>query len=157
MHIVRERPSSRLLVLDAQRRLLLFRFENKRGALAGKTFWATPGGEVEPGETFEQAAQREMFEETGVRIENVGPQMGRRTATFQLTTGEMVLADERFFAIQLDTLRVSTEHWTELERDVMTEHRWWSQAQLESATEQIWPEDLGRMLINAGIWNAIAE
>jgi 8-oxo-dGTP pyrophosphatase MutT (NUDIX family) len=149
---MQERPSSRWLVLDAQQRVLLFRFDSKRGPLAGKLFWATPGGALEQGETFEDAARRELFEETGLQVENVGPQVGRRLAAFQLTTGEMVSADERFFAIRLGTLRVSTEHWTELEREVMTDHRWWSQAELRAATEQVWPEDLADMLIHAGIW-----
>ncbi len=149
---MRERPASRLLVLDARRRVLLFRFENKRGPLAGKVFWATPGGEVEQGETYAQAACREMFEETGLRIDSAGPEIGRRIATFELSTGETIRADERFFAVHIDTLQVSTERWTELERDVMTEHRWWSQQELARATEQIWPEDLAQMLINAGVW-----
>ncbi len=149
---MRERPASRLLVLDAQRRVLLFRFDNKRGPLAGKVFWATPGGEVEQGETYAQAACREMFEETGLQIDSAGPEVGRRIATFELSTGETISADERFFAVRVDTLQVSTEHWTELERDVMTQHRWWSQQELACATEQIWPEDLAQMLINAGIW-----
>ena len=149
---MRERPASRLLVLDAQRRVLLLRFDNKRGPLAGKVFWATPGGELEQGETFEQAACREMYEETGLRIDAPGPQVGRRIAIFELSTGETVRADERFFALRVGALQVSTEHWTELERDLITEHRWWSHGELACASEQIWPEDLPQMLINAGIW-----
>jgi 8-oxo-dGTP pyrophosphatase MutT (NUDIX family) len=53
--------------------VLLFRFLHKEGALVGQDFWATTGGGVEEGETFEQAAIRELGEETGIRTENVGP------------------------------------------------------------------------------------
>jgi 8-oxo-dGTP pyrophosphatase MutT (NUDIX family) len=153
---MRARPSSRLLVLDGEHRLLLFRFEHKRGPLAGQAFWATPGGGVDPGESFEEAACREMLEETGVRIDDPGPQVARREASFQLPTGEMVAADERFFLILIQDLEVSAKNWTELEHDVMSAHRWWSHADLKSTTDRIWPEDLVQMLIDAGAWRPVA-
>ena len=66
----------------------------------------------------------------------------------------MVEADERYFLIQADDLTVSDVNWTQLEREVMGAHRWWSQDDLESTREQIWPEDLARMLIGVGVWTA---
>src|SRR5580658_2706794 len=53
---MRTRLSARLLVLDPSGRILLFRFVHRNGALTGQDYWATPGGGVEDGETFEQAA-----------------------------------------------------------------------------------------------------
>ena len=53
----RIRRAARLLVIDEHERLLLFRF-----TFAGrKAFWATAGGECDPGESFEDAARREQI------------------------------------------------------------------------------------------------
>ncbi len=149
------RPSSRLLILNAENRILLFRFENKCGPLAGQLFWATPGGAVDPGESFAEAARRELFEETGLRVDDLGQQVAAREATFQLATGEQVMADERYFLLRTHDLEISSANWTELEREVMSAYGWWSQADLQSTTEQIWPENLEEMLIAAGVWNFI--
>lgn len=49
----------RVLVMDAQQRLLLVRHGYAPG-------WHMPGGAVDPGETIAEAAVRELAEETGV-------------------------------------------------------------------------------------------
>ena len=47
-------------------KILIIERANKEPGMA----WAFPGGEVEPGETPDHTAQREVFEETGVKCEN---------------------------------------------------------------------------------------
>lgn len=34
-------------------------------------FWVIPGGRVDPGETAEETAHRELLEETGATLENI--------------------------------------------------------------------------------------
>jgi 8-oxo-dGTP pyrophosphatase MutT (NUDIX family) len=147
--VVQQRPSSRLLVLNSDKQVLLFRFEPKSGPLTGHVFWATPGGGLDAGESFEDAARRELYEEVGIQVSHPGPQIAQRTAHFALPTGELVEADERYFLIDAQNNIVCEEHRTELEREVMVAHRWWSQAELQFTPEQIWPEDLAAMLIDA--------
>jgi 8-oxo-dGTP pyrophosphatase MutT (NUDIX family) len=151
-----ERPASRLLVLDETDRLLLFRFEPKQGAMVGQSFWATPGGGVEPGESFEAAACREAFEEIGLHLNDPGPQTAQRSSQFALFDGTMVSADERYFLIRVYDLKLTNENWTALEHEVMAAHHWWSQHELRSARDQIWPETLEEMLITAGAWKPVA-
>ncbi len=55
--------SARVLLLDEADRLLLF---SCRDESAGITRWYAVGGGVRPGESHEQAALRELREETGL-------------------------------------------------------------------------------------------
>ncbi|NPU15341.1 NUDIX domain-containing protein [Bradyrhizobium sp. 83002] len=149
---MRARPSSRLLVLDPQDRLLLFKFVHLAGTLAGQQFWATPGGGLDPGESYEAAACREMFEETGIRIDHPGPQIMQRAVTFTLVDGEQVSSDERYFLIRVAHDGVSSTHWTELERAAITAQRWWRREELAATSDRVFPEDITDMLRRAGVW-----
>ena len=142
----RQRPTARWLILDGQGRVLLFRFVYADGPIAGTTFWATPGGAVDPGETYEDAARRELFEETGLRVSDAGPQVARRVISFRLPDGRMSRVDQRFFLLRIDAFDLSPDGWTEEERRVLAEHRWWSADDIRAASETIWPQDLADLI-----------
>lgn len=55
--------ASAVITDDAGRVLLVL-----RGTEPEKGRWSVPGGSVEPGETLAEAAAREAFEETGLRV-----------------------------------------------------------------------------------------
>src|SRR5690348_14398410 len=86
-YAMRRRPSSRLLVLDRNNLVLLFRFVHKSGPLSGRIYWATPGGALETWEIFSDAARRELFEETGIQMDGVGPEVAKREFVLQLNDG----------------------------------------------------------------------
>ena len=120
------RPAARLLVIDPDDRLLLFRVEDP--TIAVPVLWMTPGGGLEPGESYEQAARRELAEETGIDAP-LGPcvWVRRHVSTFG---GRWYDSSQRFYVVQSPTTDVVTDGWTEGERAVMTAHRWWTHVEL---------------------------
>lgn len=150
---MRTRPSARIVVLNQDQQVLLFRFAYSRGILSGLVYWATPGGEVEGDESFEQAASRELFEETGIKLNPgaFGEQIARRQFELTLPDGERVMADDRFFTIKVDNPLLSKVHLTELECEVMAEHKWWSIEELCSSGEKIFPTDIAQILLDIGV------
>ena len=141
---LRLRPAARLIVLDPEGRALMFRYD-----VPGRDpFWVTAGGEVDPGETFEDAARRELLEETGI-VADPGEQIARMTPEFVTVEGEPVQADERFFLVRVADTAVSTAGHTELEQRLMTQHRWFTLAELENWHEAVFPVELAAMIRSA--------
>lgn len=145
---MRKRPSARILLLDETGHLLLFRFVFKTGALAGEDFWATPGGALDEGETYLEAAHRELLEETGIQSVTMEGPIAEKEFVLTMSDGEKMLAQEQFFVVRAKRSLISDERWTELERDVMAGHRWWSIAELTATEDVFYPEDLATILSN---------
>ena len=137
----RIRRAARLLVIDEHERLLLFRF-----TFAGRApFWATAGGECDPGESFEDAARRELTEETGLIAEPGGAVVARGNE-FVTAGGEAVTADERYFRIRVPACEIATHGHTELEREIMRDHRWFTRAELADWHEPVFPPEILSLL-----------
>ena len=138
----RRRLSARILLISEKPRLLLFNIRYDSGFLAGRNYWATPGGKLRDGESYEDAAIRELHEETGVVTRSVGCCIAQREFPWQMPDGEQVLAVEHYYVVRVEDELCSRALWSDQEREVVRDVRWWTASELAVSREQIYPHDL---------------
>jgi 8-oxo-dGTP pyrophosphatase MutT (NUDIX family) len=134
------RRASRILLIDDADRLLLF-----RANLGDREVWITPGGGLDEGETFEQAALRELWEETGITDVVLGPCVWTRTHTFTFYD-RVFTQHERYFVVRTHARAISQEHWDEEEQRDLVEVHWWTLAELEQSPDTFAPRTLAALL-----------
>lgn len=130
---MRQRDSARVLLVDGIGRLLLYCAEDRTVLVPGQPppdrFWVTVGGAVEPGETFEEAARREVFEETGIQDLELRQWVWEREVVLDWR-GELVKSYERYFLASTLATAVTASHLNASEQKVFKGYRWWSAADL---------------------------
>jgi 8-oxo-dGTP pyrophosphatase MutT (NUDIX family) len=142
------RRAARIVLADKTDRVLLFRGVDP--ARPAEPFWFTPGGGVEAGEDLRGTAVRELREETGLRIDGsqlVGPAWVRRQSI--PWNGETWHVEEWFFLLRLDPAdadAIDTGGFTQLERDTIDAHRWWTPEDLAGTSDTVYPAEFAAQL-----------
>jgi 8-oxo-dGTP pyrophosphatase MutT (NUDIX family) len=138
------RPSARALITDPDDRVLLLRVRDAVALNAADPvtdYWITVGGGVEPGETFETALVREIYEETGHVIDDPGPCIWRRRRSVTDAAGITRDSDERYFWCPVSSAELTRDNLTQYERTYIQDFRWWALDDPDLRRIRIFPED----------------
>lgn len=82
------RLGARVLVLDPHDRVLLIHARDPDEP--SSQWWELPGGGIDPGETPQAAASRELAEETGFLADELGPACGPGRRAFATGAGSTI-------------------------------------------------------------------
>jgi 8-oxo-dGTP pyrophosphatase MutT (NUDIX family) len=146
------RRGARVLVVDAEGRLLLLRGSDP--GRPGSRYWYTVGGGLEAGETPAAGAVRELFEEAGLRAEptDLGEPLFEDVTDFPYD-GTWYRQHQWFYLLRVPAYDVPAD-WAAagsgapggLEEHSIDEYRWWTLDELAGTDEKVYPPDLAEVL-----------
>ncbi|GGT18900.1 DNA mismatch repair protein MutT [Streptomyces tanashiensis] len=139
------RRVARVVLLDPDDRILLMHgYEPDH---PDDSWWFTPGGGLEGDETREEAALRELAEETGITEVELGPVLWKRYCSFPFD-GRRWDQDEWYYLARTRGTEAAPrpQALTELETRSLAGLRWWTSAELSAARETVYPTRLAELL-----------
>lgn len=135
------RPSARVILIDDADRVLLFAGTKDDGL----RFWYPPGGAIEPGESPEEAARRELREETGLAEVMLQGELGRRHVVVSWG-GVWYECRERWFVAWVPLFEVDTSGMVDAELTMISDCRWWSVDELSRTKDRLVPGNLATLV-----------
>ena len=135
------RRVSRVVLLDENDRFLLLLTASPR-LQTPVVRWLTPGGGVEVHESHAEGAIRELFEETGLRVDSVGDPIWSIEGQSVFNDGHVQSTYSEYFVVRTNSFEITNENWMDNEFVDITDVRWWTLEELHTSGEKYSPEPL---------------
>ena len=132
--------SARAILMTADGRVLLMQL---RGALG--SLWITPGGRIRPDEDPVAAVKREIREETGLAVGEIGGYVWVRRGRY-LADGTWREEREHFFLVPTEIFEPVIDHMEAEELAYHQAFRWWSIEEIAGSAEVFVPKQMAELL-----------
>ncbi|MEU6247009.1 NUDIX domain-containing protein [Glycomyces sp. NPDC047010] len=139
------RRCARVLLVDGDDRVLLFRSTDYMGP--GVEYYVTPGGGLDAGESLEAGAVREVFEETGLRLDGpLGPVVAETAGTWSDSPELVVESEDAYFFVRTAHFEPVRDGLEAIEREEFTEAVWLTVPEVTRIDALVFPAGIATLL-----------
>ena len=138
------RIGARVLLLDTTDRVLLIHALDPEDP--GHHWWELPGGGLDDGEDLVDAARREVAEESGIILPDLGHKLWVRESRFHYKGRDHHRIEHVFLSRTPSTTPQAPLKPTENEKPGLIERRWWSATELRHCQDDLLPDNLAELL-----------
>ncbi len=142
---VHNRTAARVLLVAPNGATLLVHGHDPEDPGRGGFYW-TPGGGLDDGESLEAGARREVAEEIGFDIGELGPVVLERVGEFPFG-GRQIRQTESFFLVHVDdTFDAAPEALSDLEQSAIDEFVWLTPSDMRESADLVYPRCLADLI-----------